>query len=81
MGQPADVNSEELTDILWNWLSSEEAKTVEFSSWEQDADHDGSNDKGWRLYTEEWGCITEKGKSMDHYSIGAFKPVYLWYGK
>lgn len=71
----------ELSNILWEWLSSDEAKMVVLEDWDADADHDGENDMGWRLYTEDWGCITERNKSMDDYSLGAFKPAWLWYGK
>jgi hypothetical protein len=81
MGKPCVINEDELVDLLWNWLDSDEAKTVEFGSWENNVDHDGDNDKGWRLYTEDWGCIKETEHTIDHYSIGAFKPVWLWYGK
>ena len=80
MGTPCEIAENELVEILWNWLDSPEAKIVEMSSWEVNTDHDGSNDLGWRLYTEDWGCIGDE-YSIDHYSIAAFKPVYLWYGK
>jgi len=81
MGKPCAINEDELVDLLWKWLDSEEAKIVEFEHWESNVDHDGDNDKGWRLYTEDWGCIKYAEYAIDHYSIGAFKPVWLWYGK
>ncbi len=71
----------ELSNVLWEWLKSNEAKTIECEGWDKYAEIDGNNDKGWRLYTENWGCITETNKSMDNYSLGAFKPAWLWYGK
>lgn len=82
MGKPKPVNVEDLTEILWEWLTTDEAKTVEMSGWDEDADHDGSNELGWRLYMEDWGHVNMGGShSLDHYSIAAFKPAYLWYGK
>jgi hypothetical protein len=80
MGNPRKITGKELVEILWNWLNSEDSKTIKLGKWETNADHDGDNDLGWRLYTEDWGCINTK-HSIDHYSIAAFKPVYLWYGK
>ena len=82
MGNDKPANGEELVEILWEWLQSDEAKTVEFKDWEIDLEHDGSNNMGWRLYTEEWGHVQyEHGHTIDHATIAAFKPMYLWYGK
>lgn len=55
MGNPKPIEVDELVDLLWEWLSSDEADTVEPADWEDDLDHDGDNENGWRLYTEEWG--------------------------
>lgn len=76
MGKTQKIYYQELTEILWEWLQTDEASTVACKAWDSNHDHDGSNDKGWRLYVEEWGKI----KEFD-YSICAFKPCYLWYGK
>ena len=86
MGQPEDINEDELTDQLWEWLSSDQAKEVEHTEgdrWDRSLkDSDVSMDDGWRLYTEDWGHIKEEnGHTIDHYSIAAFKKVALWYGK
>jgi hypothetical protein len=81
MGKPKQINADELTDILWDWLHSEEAKTIKLIGWDANASHDGSNELGWRLYTEDWGHINEGEHGTDHYSIGALTPSYLWYGK
>lgn len=74
---PMDANG--LTEMLWKWLQdskqAEEFKITE--SWDKDIDHDGSNSRGWRLYTEDWGVI---GK-FSHGSYLAFVPRYNWYGK
>lgn len=80
LGQPKVPTHEELTDILWEWLKSPDALSVPHTGWDHDADHDGDNELGWRLYTEDWGCVNRNG-GIDHYSIAALKPAYLWYGK
>jgi hypothetical protein len=75
--------AEEVTETLWAWLSSEQAKEVVLQEWEHninDADDDVMTELGWRLYTEDWGHIHE-GTSMDHYSMFALKPCYAWFGK
>ncbi len=80
MGNPNDIKYDELVELLFNWLDTESAKNVICEGDDENADHDGSNELGWRLYTEDWGHINE-GHSIDHYSIAAFKPAWLWYGK
>ena len=83
LGVPEPIEREELVEVLWEWLDSEDAKNVEHGdSWDHNMSHDGSNELGWRLYTEEWGHVRNPdGHTIDHYSIAAFKPAYLWYGK
>jgi hypothetical protein len=81
MGKQTEIDDNELIDILWRWLDTEEAKNVECGGWDADSDHDGDNELGWRLYVDEWGHVQETAHSIDHYSIAAFKPAYLWYGK
>jgi hypothetical protein len=65
---------------LFEWLNTDHAKGVQLEGWDEDADHDGSNDRGWRLYTEDWGHVYQSS-SLNHYTIAAFKPAFLWYGK
>lgn len=82
MGKKSTINGDELVDLLWNWLNTEEAKSVFFEGWDANADHDGHNELGWRLYVDDWGHVQkENGITIDHYSIAAFKPSYCWYGK
>lgn len=84
MGNISPISDIELVNILWEWLQSDQSKTVKSSdtTWDYEfIDSDVSNERGWRLYTEEWGHISENGGSCDHYSFAAFKPAYLWYGK
>ena len=33
MGKPCVINEDELVDLLWNWLDSDEAKNVEFGEY------------------------------------------------
>ncbi len=80
MGLQSEIQEEELVELLFDWINSPQAKTMEHEGWDVNTAHDGSNELGWRLYTENWGHIEPNG-SLDHYSIAAFKPAYLWYGK
>lgn len=72
---PAPLNSDQIADIVFEWLKTEEALSVPREGWDEDADHDGDNELGWRVYTEDWGHI--KG----YHNALAIKPAYLWYGK
>jgi hypothetical protein len=82
MGQPSDIDTQELVDLLWKWLKSPEAQEVEAAQWEGSLhDSDVSEENGWRLYSDEWGHVGETEHTIDHYSIAAFKPMKLWYGK
>lgn len=76
---PPNLNS--LTDIVWEWLKTEEAKKVKLVDWDKDLDHDGSNSIGFRVYNDEWGHVRDGKYGLDHYSIAAIKPKYCWYGK
>lgn len=74
---PVPLKSSTIVDIVWDWLNSEqgrEFKTID--GWDRDADHDGHNERGWRVYCEDWGHVGD-----DHYAICAVVPVYIWYGK
>lgn len=73
---PAPIDSSIMTGIIWAWLTSPQAKEVPCDGWDADADHDGSNSKGWRLYIEEWGRVASKDNV-----IIAVKPAYMWHGK
>ena len=70
---PVKLDVNEITDIVWKWLESEEGQEFEADG---DIDHDGHNKRGWLVYVDAWS------KVADHdYSIVAIKPEYLWYGK
>lgn len=62
---------------LWYWYNNfKEWDKLELENWDYNIKHDGSNSKGFRIYTEDWGRVND-----EWYTIGAIKPVYLWYGK
>jgi len=63
-------------EIVYQWLKSDEAKTITLTGWDENADHDGSNALGWRVYVEDWGHI-----GSDWGAYCAIKPAYMWYGK
>lgn len=65
-----------LTDLIYDWLETDEAKTIETIGYDEDHDHDGHNSLGWRVYTESWGHINEEWEAFL-----AVKPAYLWHGK
>jgi hypothetical protein len=80
-GEPVGLEIEPLTEVLWSWLHSPQSKGVVHEGWDRSLrDPDVSEEIGWRLYTEEWGCI-HQGESLDSYTLGAFRPCWLWYGK
>lgn len=72
---PTPLQAEQVADMSFSWLRSPEAKTVPCEGWDANADHDGTNEPGWRVYTEEWGFV-----DGEHYAV-AVRPVWLWYGK
>lgn len=72
---PVPLSPNEIAPIVYKWLQSDEAKQVPCIGWDSDADHDGSNELGWRVYTEDWGHINGEWNAI------AIKPAYMWYGK
>ncbi len=70
------LTAEEVTPLIVTWLKSDEAKIVKCEHWDANADHDGSNSLGWRVYCGDWGHVGE-----ERYSICAVKPAWIWYGK
>jgi hypothetical protein len=57
------------TALLWQWLITE-------AEYGREPDHDGDNEKGWRVYNEDWGMI-----GNHRYSFVAIQPVWAMYGK
>lgn len=73
---PMAMGAEMFAPIAYAWIHSSEAKKIKLSGWDEDTDHDGSNDLGWRLYLEDWGHI-----GNERYGLFALIPSYCWYGK
>lgn len=70
-------NFEQTAKFIEYWLTTSESNKVTLNGFEKDYnDSDVDTDRGWIVYTEDWGKID--GKS---YSFFAVKPAYLWYGK
>lgn len=70
------LDAEGIVDSVWDWLQSDQAKTVPLGEWEYNCNHDGHNTMGWRVYCEDWGHVDN-----DAYTICAVKPCYMWHGK
>ena len=73
---PTGLPADKVLDIVWAWLEEVDISKMILKSWEKDADHDGDNKRGWRVYVEDWGHIGSISNA-----ICAIKPIYLWYGK
>lgn len=65
---PFPLNQEQAADFIRNWLG-----TLDYGT---QPDHDGSNGKGWRLFTEAWGHV-----AGHHYAIVGVQPAWAMYGK
>jgi hypothetical protein len=70
------MTAESILPIVLEWLSSDEAKTVVLKGWDMNADHDGSNSPGWRVYCEDWGFVGDC-----HSAVCAITPAFCWHGK
>lgn len=68
------LDAEAATEFVWDWLKTR--PEVACVGWDEDADHDGHNERGWRVFCEGWGHV-----AGNHYAIVAVKPAYLWMGK
>lgn len=73
---PVPMGAEEVATMAMRWLETEDAKEMACVDWDRDEDHDGCNERGWRVYCENWGHVGD-----EHYAICAIRPVFLWYGK
>lgn len=73
---PAPMTAERVFPVVKEWLGSKDAAEVECVGEDANLDHDGHNEKGWRVYCEYWGHVADSS-----YAFCAIKPVYCWYGK
>lgn len=65
---PFKLDTEGATDFAFRWLAEQE--------YEREPDHDGSNGKGWRIWTGGWGHVGD-----DRYAVCAIMPEWAMYGK
>src|SRR5574343_211823 len=52
---PAPLTARQAAEISFAWLKTDDAKKMECNGWDANADHDGNNTLGWRVYCEDWG--------------------------
>lgn len=72
---PSKINAVQAAQMIFDWMKSDEAKKIPCEGWDCNSDHDGSNEKGWRVYTQDWG------HADGDWNCVIVKPAYLWYGK
>ena len=65
---PFPLGLEQAASFISDWL-----KQAAFGG---QPDHDGSNGKGWRMFTESWGHV-----AGHHYAIVGVQPAWAMYGK
>lgn len=65
---PVALSEEEFADMAHKWLS-----LVDYGP---QPDHDGDNDKGWRIYNEAWGHVHDEWQAFV-----AVEPAWAMYGK
>lgn len=65
---PYSLELEEAIHFVKGWL-----KRVEY---DEEPDHDGDNEKGWRVFTEKWGHV-----AGHHYAIVGIQPQWASYSK
>ncbi len=73
---PAPLSPKELLPLVLVYLDSEHAANVKCEGFDANADHDGSNNPGWRVYTENWGHVGDECADAI-----AVKPCFVWFGK
>lgn len=72
---PSPATAAQVLPLVVGWLSSDAAKAIKCVGWDRDADHDGDNGPGWRVYCGDWGHVE------GWQAIVAVKPAFMWYGK
>lgn len=74
---PAPLSAEQCLPLVEQWLEGDFAETVKPSKWCGNADHDGSNSRGWQVYVDDWGHVGIAG----YRAICGIKPAFMWHGK
>lgn len=65
---PFKMDAAGAADFVKRWLAE--------ADYGPEPDHDGHNEKGWRLYNEAWGHV-----GGDYKAFVAVKPAWAMYGK
>jgi len=65
---PYPMTLDQAADFAAGWL--------DHADYGPEPDHDGDNEKGWRLYCESWGHVDN-----DPSAFAAVQPVWAMYGK
>jgi len=65
---PFKMTLEQAADFAYGWLRQ--------ANYGPTPDHDGDNEKGWRLYCEQWGFV-----HGDRNAFAAVQPIWAMYGK
>lgn len=74
---PIPLTAKEIVPMLAAYLNDDDTwARIKTEDWDEDADHDGSNSRGWRVFCEDWGHVVG-----NHYVFIAIKPAYIWHGK
>ena len=75
---PIPLTASEVLLTTWAWLNDDDTwAKVKLEGWDADADHDGHNTRGFRVYCGDWGHIGE----LSTRGFIAIKPAYMWHGK
>lgn len=64
-----EMEVDEVIGFVWGWLERTSPK-------EKQPDHDGDNEKGFRVYNEDWGHVDNKWEAFV-----AITPIWAMYGK
>lgn len=51
-------------------------KWLKEAKYENEPDHDGCNERGWRVFNDAWGRVGD-----EHGAFVEIQPVWLMYGK
>ena len=65
---PYEFDLEQTESFVWGWLQQ--------AQYNREPDHDGSNSRGWRIYTEGWGHIEHEWQAFL-----AIQPYWCCHGK
>lgn len=69
---PYEMKFEAAVQFVWNWLETDEARTIRGHQ----PDHDGDNAEAWRVYNESWTHVDDRWEAL----VG-IEPLWAMYGK